>query len=190
MIGKIFITRTGYDPQLGKHVKDPYIGPRPTLGACRPDVRRQLKQGDHIFVISGKIPGINQFVMAGFEIESKIDASRAYRLFPEHRLRKLEDGQLTGNIIVNADGKQHKLDDHTAFEKRIHNYVVGTNLISLSTPDEINAGRNQTLDALRDILRKKGASPCAVVGRWGTNLAEKQVLELREWLALLKGASN
>ena len=36
MVGKIFITRTGYDPQLGKHVKDRYLGPRPTLGACRP----------------------------------------------------------------------------------------------------------------------------------------------------------
>jgi hypothetical protein len=33
MIGKIFITRSGYDPQLGKHVKDPYLGPCPTL-AC------------------------------------------------------------------------------------------------------------------------------------------------------------
>lgn len=42
MVGKIFITRTGYDPQLGKHVKDPYLGPCPTLGACRPDVRKQL----------------------------------------------------------------------------------------------------------------------------------------------------
>jgi hypothetical protein len=54
MIGKIFITRSGYDPQLGKHVKDPYLGANPTLGACRPDVRRQLNEGDHIFVISGK----------------------------------------------------------------------------------------------------------------------------------------
>ena len=25
MVGKIFITRSGYDPQLGKHVKDPYL---------------------------------------------------------------------------------------------------------------------------------------------------------------------
>jgi hypothetical protein len=33
MVGKIFITRQGYDPQLGKHVKDPYLGPNPaTLG--------------------------------------------------------------------------------------------------------------------------------------------------------------
>jgi len=190
MIGKIFITRSGYDPQLGKHVKDPYLGPCPTLGACRPDIRRRLKQGDHIFVISGKVPEVNQFVMAGFEIESKIDARQAYNLFPEHRLRKREDGQLIGNIIVDADGKQHELDDHTSFEERVKNYVVGTNLISLSTPDEIDEGREQTLDALCDILHKRGNSPIAVVGRWGTQLTEKQVLQLREWLAALKRASN
>ena len=94
MIGKIFITRTGYDPQLGKHIKDPYLGPQPSLGACRPDIRKRLREGDHIFVISGKVPQANQFVMAGFEIEAKIDATEAYRLFPEQRLRQRQDGQL------------------------------------------------------------------------------------------------
>lgn len=54
MIGKIFVTSSGYDPQLGKHVEDPYLGPEPSLGDCRPDVRRQVKMGDHLFVISGK----------------------------------------------------------------------------------------------------------------------------------------
>ena len=190
MVGKIFITRSGYDPQLGKHVKDPYLGPRRTLGACRPDIRRKLEQGDHIFVISGKIPEVNQFVMAGFEIQSKIDAIKAYRLFPEHRLRKREDGQLTGNIIVNANGKQHGLDDHTSFDTRIKHYVVGTNLISLSTPDEIEEGRKQTLEALRDILHRHGSSPFAVVTRAGTRLTEKQVLQLRAWLAALKSGWN
>jgi len=63
MIGKIFITRNGYDPQLGKHVKDPYLGPCPTLGACRPDIRSQLEERDHIFVISGKVPEANQLFL-------------------------------------------------------------------------------------------------------------------------------
>src|SRR5208283_2325187 len=107
MVGKIFITRSGYDPQVGKHIKDPYLGPCPTLGACRPDIRSQLQKGDHIFVISGKVPDFSQFVMGGFEIESKIPAIEAYRLFPELRLRRLQDGQLTGNIIVTPDGRQH-----------------------------------------------------------------------------------
>src|ERR1043166_8385417 len=108
VVGKIFITRSGYDPQLGKHVKDPYLGPHPTFGACRPDIRKQLKKEDQVFVISGKIPDYNQFVMGGFEIEAKIPAIEAYRLFPDLRLRRLEDGQLTGNIIVTADGRQHE----------------------------------------------------------------------------------
>ena len=68
MVGNIFITSTGYDPQLGKHVKDPYLGPQPTLGACRPDIRRRLALGDHICVISGKVPGANQFVMGGLVV--------------------------------------------------------------------------------------------------------------------------
>lgn len=99
MIGKIFITRSGYDPQLGMHVKNPYLRPCPTLGACRPDIRKQLEKGDHIFVISGKIPEFNQFVMGGFEIESKVPAVEAYRIFPDLRLHKLDDG---------TDGKHHR----------------------------------------------------------------------------------
>src|SRR5580692_11248988 len=116
MIGKIFITSSGYDPELGRQVHDPYLGPRPTLGACRPDIRRQLKEGDHIFVISGRLAHANQYVMAGFEIDAKVDAIEAYRMFPELRLRRRAGGQLTGNIIVDANGRHHKLDDHDAFE--------------------------------------------------------------------------
>lgn len=192
MVGKIFITRSGYDPQLGKHIKDPYLGPTPTLGACRPDIRRKLKKGDHIFVISGKIPDLNQFVMAGFEIESKIPAIEAYHHFPELRLRELEDGQLTGNVIVTPDGRQHELDQHNSktFQKRTNNYVVGTNLIALTTDEEIAAGRRQTLEMLREILHKRGKSPIEIVGRWGTALTEDQIMELRNWLLSLKASRN
>jgi len=190
MIGKIFITRSGYDPQLGKHVKDPYLGPCPTLGACRPDIRRQLEKGDHIFVISGKIADVNQFVMGGFEIESKIPAIEAYRLFPELRLRLLQDGQLTGNIIVTPDGRQHELDTHSSFNRRIENYVIGTNPISLVTPTEIDEGRKQTLEALRDILQKRGKTPFEIVGRFGTKLTDKQIFHFREWLEAIKRAAK
>jgi hypothetical protein len=190
MVGKIFITRSGYDPQLGKHVKDPYLGETPSLGACRPDLRRQLAAGDHVFVISGKVPDANQFVMGGFEVRSKIDAREAWRLFPEQRLRRREDGQLTGNIIVNSRGKQHRLDDHEAFEGRTGNYVVGENLIALVTPGEIARGREQTVEVLRDILHRGGRSPWQVVGHWGTALNEDQVLRLREWLLSIRKASS
>jgi hypothetical protein len=53
------ITSSGYDPQLGKHVKDPYLGPNPTFGACRPDIRERLKEGDHLFFISGELRNVN-----------------------------------------------------------------------------------------------------------------------------------
>lgn len=192
MAGKIFITRSGYDPQLGKHVKDPYLGDCPTLGACRPDVREQLRQGDHIFVISGRIPDADQFVMGGFEIAEKISAKEAYSRFPRLRLKTRPDGQLTGNIIVDAAGLQSQLDDHPAktFTRRIRNYIVGKDPISLLTTTEISECREQTLDALRDILGRKGNSPFQIVGRFGTNLTEHQVIELREWLSAVKKAAH
>ena len=96
----------------------------------------------------------------------RIDAVEAYRLFPHLRLRKLPDGQLTGNIIVNAAGERHELDDHKSFESRITNFIVGRNLIALETPEEIATGRAQTLEVLSEILKRKGRSPVEVVGRW------------------------
>ncbi|MGH9422482.1 MAG: hypothetical protein ACRD3J_21075 [Thermoanaerobaculia bacterium] len=191
MVGNIFITRNGYDPQLGKHVKDPYLdAARATLGACRPDVRRRLVIGDHIFVISGKVPGAPQFVMCAFEIAAKITALDAFRLFPELRLRQRKDGQLTGNVIVDANGHQHELDDHKTFARRVNNYVVGKNVLTLQSEDEIAVGREQTLDALRDVLHRSGKSPIDVVGRWGANLTEEQVHQLRHWLEELKRTSQ
>ena len=190
MIGKIFITSSGYDPQLGKHVKDPYLGPNATLGACRPDFRRQVNEGDHLFVISGKLPNVRQFVMGGFEVEKKISAEEAYQMFPDQRLRLRDDGQLTGNIIVDANGAQHHLDDHDAasFAKRVSNYIVGTNCIALVRPEEISLGREQTLDALREIFKKNGGSPFEIVGHYGSQLTEEQVHQLREWLLSIKKA--
>jgi hypothetical protein len=190
MIGKIFITRSGYDPELGKHVKDPYLGPTPTLGACRPDIRKQLRIGDHVFTVSGKVRGVNQFVMGGFEIDSKISAAEAYKIFPEQRLRQLEDGQLTGNIIVDAKGNQHVLDDHNSFEARIKNYLIGKNLIVIREPDEIALARKETLEILQEVLKKKGSSPFAVVGRFGSRLNENQVTLLRSWLGTITKQSN
>jgi hypothetical protein len=82
-------------------------------------VRKQLTKGDHIFVISGKVPVAPQYVIAGFEIAAKIDGLTAYQQLPEHRLRLLPDGQLDGNIICGPDGRQHELDNHNSFESRI-----------------------------------------------------------------------
>ncbi len=103
----------------------------------------------------------------GFEVEKKIDAQQAYQMFPDQRLHLRDDGQLTGNIIVDANGAQHQLDNHdpATFVRRVSNYIVGTNSIALVTPEEIALGREQTLDALREILKKNGGSP------WGRSWA-------------------
>lgn len=188
MIGKIFITSSGYDPQLGKHVKDPYLGKNPSLGACRPDIRRQVKEGDHLFVISGKLPNVRQYIIGGFEVLQKIDAQEAYQRFPDQRLQLREDGQLTGNIIVDATGAQHELDNHKAetFLRRTPNYIVGANPVALVKPDEIALGREQTLDVLREIFKKDGGSPFEIVGHYGSQLTETQVEQLLEWFRSLK----
>jgi len=183
--GYSVIARTGYDPEKGKHIKDPYLGDIPTLGACMPNVRRQVVPGDHLFFLSGKVPGVPQFIVGGFEVADKISALKAYRMFPEHRLRRMDDGQLTGNIIVDARGNQHPLDTHSSFERRIENYIIGRNPIVLTEPHEIARGREETLYVLRNIFRKNGAAPINIMGRW-SRLDYKQVQELRDWLLSLK----
>lgn len=192
MVGKIFITRSGYDPEHGAHVKDPYLEGEPSLGACRPDLRRALKPGDHIFTISGKLsiePTISQYIMCCFEVLEKIDAVEAYERFPHLRLHTDEKGNLTGNVIVDKDGNQHPLDHHEggeSFNRRIKNFIVGKNLVKPETPTEIAAAREQTMDVLRRVLGKIGNTPHDLIGRSAKNLDEKQVTMMREWLLSLK----
>lgn len=185
MIGKIFVTSSGYDPAKGKDVKDPYLGPNPSLGACRPDIREQLQTGDHVFVVSGKVRNVDQVVLGGFEIAEKISAIEAYHRFPEQRLRVLPDGQVTGNVIVAADGTQHGLDHHNQFARRIQNYLVGTNPIALLTPEELDEGRHRTLEILSEVFQKNGNSIREIVGRC-RNLTDKQILKLRALLDAVK----
>lgn len=183
MIGKIFVTGSGCDPIEGKHVKDPYLGANPSLGGCRPDIRKQVQKGDNIFVVTGKVPGIAQVVLGGFEVAEKISAIEAYERFPEQRLRLLPDGQVTGNVIVNAMNEPHYLDHHKldTFDQRAENYLVGTNPIALLTLEEITEGRKQTLEILREVFDLKGNSIREIMGRH-RNLTEKQVLKLRTLL--------
>lgn len=190
MIGKIFVTGSRCDPVEGKHVKDPYLGKNPSLGACRPDIRKQVQKGDHIFVVSGKVPGVAQVVLGGFEVAEKISAIEAFERFPEQRLRRRSDGQVTGNVIVNARGKQHKIDHHDkgSFDRRTENYLVGTNPIALLTLEEITEGRDRTLEILRDVLGIKGNSIRELMGRH-RNLSDKQIEKLRAHLEEVKKAA-
>jgi len=189
MIGKIYVISSGYDPEKGKHVNDPYLGPTPTLGACRPDIREKLQKGDHIFVVSGKVRNVNQVVLGGFEIAEKISAIEAYERFPQQRLSLLPNGQVTGNVIVTADGKQHELDHHDQFARRLKNYVIGQNPIALLTAEEVAAGRRETLEILREVFQKNGNSIREIIGRC-SNLTEMQILELRALLDAVKKTAH
>jgi hypothetical protein len=191
MIGKIFVTGSGCDPVVGKHIKDPYLGPQPSLGACRPDFRRQVQKGDHIFVVSGKVRDFSQVVLGGFEVVEKISAIEAYERFPEQRLRLLPNGEVTGNVVVSAEGKQHALDHHdrSTFGRRIENYLVGANPIALLTPEEIEEGRLWTLEILQEVFEKKGNSIREIMGR-GRNMTEIQVDKLRKLLDEVKDSAR
>lgn len=186
MFGKIIITRSGYDPEKGKHIKDPYLGDNPSIGACRPDVRSRIDIGGQLFFISGKVPDFPQVVFGGFEVAEKIPMIEAYHRFPDRRLRVRDDGQLEGNVIVNQRGAQHPLDDHKNVDARVLNYIVGKNPIVLATHQELTLGREQTLEALQEILKRKGPRPIDIIGRWGRDLTEEEAEKLKKWLLSIK----
>jgi hypothetical protein len=89
-----------------------------------------------------------------------------------------------GNIIIDQYGRQNPLDDHDNFEQRIDNYIVGRDPIVLVPPREIVRGRLETLDVLKRVLRKDGASPINVMDP-RSRLDEDQIEEIRRVLSVL-----
>ena len=166
MKGYIYTMYAGADPGHDWTLNDPIFGKLPTLGACVPHIRRAVAVGDHIFVISGNIPGVKQFIVGGLEVADKISALAAYKRFPEHRLKRGADGQVLWNIIVDSRGKHNPLDNHTNFEKRIENYIVGRNPLVLNTPHQFKAAREETMDILSEVFGKNGRKPFEVIGRY------------------------
>ena len=189
MKGYVYTMFAGADPGQGWNMTDPIFGKVPTIGACMPNIRKLVVPGDYIFVISGRVPRVRQYVVGGFKVAEKINALAAYKRFPDNRLKELKNGSLSGNIIINEDGTQHKLDYHTNFEKRVGDYIVGQDPISLNQPREIEIARDQTVDLLRRIFRQKGKQVSDIVGRW-RRLNPDQIDEIRVWLQSLKDSSQ
>lgn len=187
MTSRIFVTQTGHDPEKGRYIKDPSLDGTPTLGACMPNISRQILPGDFLFAVSGKCPNVQQFIFAAFEIEEKIDHLAAYKRFPGKRLHLTPEGNVDGNIIVDALGAQHPLDHHSNFERRIRNYLVGKNPVILRKPGEIARARVETLDVLREVSGKPDA-PSAVraIGRGGMKLNQTQTAKILRWMESLK----
>jgi hypothetical protein len=184
--GYIYTSYQGADPGHGWIMSDPILAQVPTLGACVPNIRRAVKLGDWIFTISGRVAGAAQYVVGGFEVTEKINQLVAFERFPENRVRKAESGQVVGNVIVTADGSQNPDDNHTNFERRIENYLVGRDPIMLERPDHVAKARAETLGTLSRIFQKEGNRVFDIVGRH-RKMNEGQVHDLRAWLETVRG---
>jgi hypothetical protein len=190
MKGYIYITGSGADPAARQNLNDPLFTRVPTLGACMPNIRRLVMPGDFIFVISGKVPGIQQYVVGGMRVAEKISALAAYKRFPENRLALDAEGRVQGNVVVTSRGAQHPLDHHKAatFAERVKNFVVGDQSVALKADREVAMGRAQTLGKLSTVLGKSGNRAIDIVSRW-SKLDEKQAHELLDWLKGIKVAA-
>ncbi|WP_447774836.1 hypothetical protein [Variovorax boronicumulans] len=93
-------------PGMDHPLADPLLtsGSRPTMGTCRPDLRRLVRPSDPNFVISGSMgPKHRQYVICGLEIAETLEEQlAALRHFPENTLR-FDAGEKMGNIIVTPD---------------------------------------------------------------------------------------
>lgn len=183
--GYIYTMFKGADPSQGWRMTDPIFGKVPTLGACMPNIRRVVSAGDHIFVISGQVIGVQQYVVGGFEVDQKIDALAAYKKFPQNRQQLADDGALKGNIIVNANGTRSAVDYHSNFAKRVENYVVGKNPVVLEESREINRARKETLEVLSNIFKKRGRKVSEIIGRW-RRLNDDQIEQMLDWMLSVK----
>jgi hypothetical protein len=186
MKGYIYTMFAGADPGTGWKMNDPIYGKTPTLGACMPNIRKAVEKNDFIFSISGRSKNVQQYVVGGFSVDDKINALAAYRRFPENRMRVSEDGILTGNIIIDKDGKHVECDYHNNFEKRIENYIIGKDPIFIEKEKEIEKAREETLRMLNDLFNTKADSVGKIIARW-RKLDEMQIKELLSWLKHIKG---
>lgn len=176
----IFVS-PGSDPGAGLALVDPMLSSsKPSMGTCRPDLRRMVRPGDHIFVISGsRGRTIPQYVIGGMQIDNKLqDQLEALRRHPENALR-FDGTQRAGNIIALPNGTQHPRDDHdmrdhAKFENRIKNYILGRDPVLLETPKEVEIGRDRSVGLLSNIFDVQGTRMQQVVGR-GRKLSNPQV---------------
>ncbi|AWY54618.1 hypothetical protein [Burkholderia gladioli] len=130
---------------------------------------------------------VKQYVVGGFEVDSKLESQlAAYEQFPENRLKFDDSGRRQGNIIVTADGEHDPRDAHTNFDRRIRHYLIGTNPVVLETTEEVALGREHSLRILAEIFdRPHARSVREIVGRM-RKLSDAQADRLRSALLELK----
>lgn len=166
-------------------MNDPIFGTRPTLGSCVPNLRRNVEIGDWVFVLSGRVKAERQYVVGGFQVDAKIDQLAALERFPELTVTRNAQGHVVGNIIINADGSQRADDNHTNFQRRLENYIVGGECIEIRGESQVVRARAETLQVLSKIFEKEGNRPFDIIGRM-RRMESDQVNQLRSWLVDIK----
>lgn len=187
MKGYIYPMFAGADPGKGWNLNDPIFGKVPTLGACMPNIRRVVEPGDFIFAVSGRVSGVQQYVVGGFQVAEKIDALAAYGRFPDLRQSKRPDGSLAGNIIITEDGRQSPVDYHSNFAKRVENYVVGKNPKVVDGDANIRRAREETLPVMEEVFQQRADRLSQILARW-RRMDERQIEQLVSWLDSFRAA--
>ncbi len=185
MKGYIYTMYGGADPGIGWEMTDPIFKGIPTMGACRPDIRRKVEQGDYIFAISGKVLSVRQHIVGAFAVDKKIDALTAHALYPQNRLT-FDHGKQRGNIIVDGEGKHIEGDYHSNWERRTKNYIVGKDPIYFDKDAEMQRAKEETLQVLNDIFGKNEERVFDILGRFGKKIDEGQVGYILEWMKKIK----
>jgi len=171
----------GADPAEGWEMTDPIYGKTPTLGACMPNIRRAVEKGDYIFSVSGRVKNASQYVVGGFSVDEKINALAAFKRFPENRMKVSKDGLLTGNIIIDGNGKHLKFDYHSNHEKRIENYIIGKDPIVIEGEKRVQKAREETLYMLNTLFGKNEDAVHKIIGRW-RKLDSMQIKDILSWM--------
>lgn len=184
MKGYIYRLYAGSDPAVGWVFNDPIFGSPPTLGACVPNIRRSVEPGDWVFCISGRVDKLQPYVVGGFQVNEKLNALEAHRRFPQYHLTHSERGQVLGNVIVDQNGNQDSLDNHSSFERRVENYLVGGEQIHVSKETSIAKARNETVPILSEVFKKPANRSFDVVPRW-RKMDATQISSLSDWLRSL-----
>lgn len=187
----IYISSSSSDPGAGRPLNDPLFGAVPTLGACVPNLRRQVTKGDWVFVVSGRRANVQQYLIGGIRVSEKISAIAAYQRFPEYRMSRSDKGHLIGNVPVDGKGRQHPLDNHApdGFDRRVENYLVGDRSVHLSDENEIDIGRGRTLNFLSGLRNRPANRVIDVIGR-ASKLEDEEVKKILAWFDQIKKDAN
>ena len=191
MASYIYISSPKSDPAAGSPLTDPLFGPVPTLGACVPNLRRNVTRGDWVFVVSGRRSTHQQYLIGGIKVSEKISALAAFHRFPDYRMKLDESGNVVGNIPVDEQGLKHPLDAHSVdgFDRRVENYLVGDVSVQLNGEREVAAGRAQTLPFLSSLRAKRANRVIDIIGR-ASRLDEAEVEKVLAWFEKIKQEAN